>query len=161
MVFIAWRSAGLLLLCVGGIAASIAVLWWTRWKSWVIKVPVSIVAALLILIFGATFLLFSFFVSVDSDNHSRPIYSPDRKKAVRGENWGGFGTSYGTSVLIYTWYGIRSELVFSSEGNPPDVKDIIWSDDRHLVIQFPKEDEDFQCRSARNVKVQCVAMLSK
>jgi hypothetical protein len=156
MVFVEWRSISFLSLSLGGAALSSLAILRVRNKSRKIKIPITVICTITLLTFSAFTLLFCFFVSVDNQNHSRGIYSPDRKEAARVESWGGFGTSYGASVRVYRWRGFRSDLVFVSDGETPDVGDVVWKDDHHMIIRFSKEDDDFECINAHGVSVQCV-----
>ena len=104
---------------------------------------------------GASSLLLAWSLIATSHVYSAPIYSPNRRMAVRVDDYnaGGFGGAY-DNVELFTAYGFRSEIVFSGGWQSIDSSSLRWKSDTELEI-LTHGSAAYDCTSTVNVKVHC------
>jgi hypothetical protein len=158
MLFINWFLFRMVVVFVAAIVGCAAAIWATRRRKLLIRIPV-LVVSVPIGVIGA--LLISLVVLgqlMGCDTHSRPLYSPDGKSAVRIETFDGGGTGGDTSVVFYTMHGFRTSKVFNGGWRSVEDGDIQWVNDSNLLIRYGHywDGYDESCQSTQNIRVQCV-----
>ncbi|HTV08579.1 MAG TPA: hypothetical protein VMD97_06015 [Candidatus Aquilonibacter sp.] len=157
MLFVNWRSVALIALASALAIAPVIFMWLVSRK--VPQLWARILAAMIgtpLFLFGSGLAVMFIFFSLPSlSNFSQPARSPDGKYVVRAEYWGGFGSSGGTDIRIYSLRGLLSSLVYDGEYGsvPPD--GIRWLDNRTLLILYVP-DSVHTCQGTRSVKVRCL-----
>lgn len=154
MLFVEWwilrrLFVGLLMVAVGTLG-----LWAIRKKGWRVRIPVQFLSALVGLC-GASSLLLMWWAISTSHVYSAPVYSPNRKMAVRIDDYnaGAFGGAY-DSVELFTAHGISSNVVFSGEWQSVETANLRWKSDSELEISY--QGTAALCASTARVKVGCI-----
>jgi hypothetical protein len=65
---------------------------------------------------------------------SAPVYSPDRKQALRIQNIDGGALGGATSVILYSGLGFHQAFIFSGEWKVVEVKDLRWISNDEILI---------------------------
>ena len=152
MVFIEWwhvtRLCGvLLILAILGVS-----FWSVRKKRWFVRIPVQLVSGSALCAF---ILLFSVVSSLPGNTYSPPVYSPNKKMAVRiiEYNASGLGGADDT-VELFTAHGFKSNVVFWGEFGSVEAQNIRWKSDSELEVGY--KGTTHQCTSTRRVVVRCI-----
>lgn len=154
LVFIEWwlvlRVCAIALLVAAGAYGA----WVVRGRRLPLRLPVSLFSLLLVLsgASGAVF-LWGF---PNPNSYSAPIYSPNRKMAVRviEYNASGFGGA-DSSVELFSAHGLKSKVVFFGEYRSVDAENTRWISDSELEVAY--QGKLLNCTSAFNVSVRCIS----
>ena len=105
-------------------------------RQWV-RVPPRVFAVLLCLC-GVCLLALDGFMSFyfSSTEHSSAIYSPDHQKSIRIETWDAGAVGGGTSVVLYSHFGLIQKSVFSGEYHQTDKDSVRWLNNSSIVISY-------------------------
>jgi hypothetical protein len=106
-------------------------------------------------------LWFDFYLMAGTTMRHRPIYSPDRKH-VAVVSWtlsGAIGFDH-VHVRVRSLYSPFATEVFTGFAqSPPDDPEVVWTDDKHLLISYWKDGEITKCErqggGIRGVEVMC------
>ena len=123
-----------------------------------VRLPVEFGSVALVLLGSVSVLLFIVVLTWGSriSKSSAPIYSPDRKYAIRVESTDEGALGGVTSVVLYSAHGLQTDMIFSGEGNDVEVKDVHWiGNDSVLVLYHHPSQPPYICSSAREVTVRC------
>jgi hypothetical protein len=151
VIFIEWWAVARLCLLLLVVAIASLSIWSVRKKRWFVRVPIQ-------LLLGLPLFALLFFVtlvsSLPGNSYSEPIYSPNRKMAVRiiEYNASGFGGADDT-VKVFKAHGFISDVVFFGEFKSVSTHNIRWKSDSELEISY--EGTPYECTSTRLVKVLC------
>jgi hypothetical protein len=153
VIFVEWWVVERLCIVALVVLIASASIWSVRKKRWFVRFPIQFLSGLSLL---ALFSLLALLLSLASNTYSEPIYSPNRKMAVRitEYNASGLGGADDT-VKLFTAHGFRSDVVFFGAFNSVKIRNLRWKSDSELEISY--EGTQCRCTSTRSVKVLCVS----
>jgi len=129
MVFIPWFQFGFYLFMAVWIGACALAIWGVRDTKLWYRIPVTLFLALLALPACGMLAL-----SISCHETMPPIYSPDRKMAVRIESFNGEPFSGSTSVMLYSDHGLTvKELLHAGFGLVAQDR-VRWTSDTEVSI---------------------------
>jgi hypothetical protein len=109
----------------------------------IVGVPVLLMSCLLL-----------FLNSLPGTRYSKPLYSPDQKRAIRVRTFdGGLGADGHDEVELFTKHGFASNDVYTGEVYSVELDNIQWTDSGHLKIQH--QDPTSKCKDTESVTVIC------
>jgi hypothetical protein len=153
MLFVEWWLVRRICLGLLIVAVPLFALWVVRHKKGPIGIALRILSALVALCAALSWL----FVLMMPWPHvySAPVYSPKRKLAARIDDYnaGGFGGAY-DSVELFTFMGLKSDVVYSGEWHSLKTTDLQWKNDSELEIFY--EGPTCECKSTQKVSVRCI-----
>jgi hypothetical protein len=152
MIFVEWWVIERFCLLLLAVAIGSAAIWTVRKKRWFIRLPIQLLSGLSLI---ALFAMLTLVLSLPAANtYSEPIYSPNKKMAVRitEYNASGLGGADDT-VKLFTSHGFSSDVVFFGDFNSIKPQNIRWKSDSELEISY--EGALYQCNSSHRVKVVC------
>jgi len=154
MIFIEWWIVARLFSLALLVAVGILGLWAVRKKTWGTRVPVQLVSAVVALM-GTALFLFVLWGFHTGHIFSAPVYSPNRRMAVRIDDYsaGGLGGSY-NSVELFMTHGLRSEVVFAGESNSVEPASLNWKNDGELEISY--QGRSGSCVNTAQFTVRCI-----
>lgn len=92
---------------------------------------------------------------------SKPIFSPDHKRAARvtDEDAGALGGD--TAVKIFTNYGFYNGTILTGDWKIVEAKDIHWLNNSELLITYPVTTGDNQphCKDFGDIRVICKSIV--
>jgi hypothetical protein len=145
---VSWRCIWLLTVVVATFS-----FWLVRKKRWPVRLPVRFLSALLALSAAAMgFIMWGF---PDPHTYSVPVYSPNKKMAVRIDetNLSGFGGA-DDRIFLFRAHGFISDVVFSGDWRSVEAAKLAWKSDSELEISY--EGPVRFCASAPQVRVRCI-----
>ena len=153
MMFVEWWLVKRLCVLILIVATASLSIWFLRKKNWFIRLPIQLLLGLLLF---ALFVLSAIIWALPGNTYSEPVYSPNRKMAVRiiEYNASGLGRADDT-VELFTAHGFSSDVVFFGEFNSVKARNIRWKSDSELEISY--EGTVYQCTSTRRVRVHCIS----
>jgi hypothetical protein len=152
MLFVEWLPVTLhcvfLLLIGSAVLAFRSVLYKKAW----FRLPVQLLSGLVAL--GSLFSLLFYWVMPNPWTYSAPIYSPNHRMAARVAeyNASGFGGA-DTSVELFNYHGLFSNVVFLGEWKSVEASNIRWKSDSELDVFY--QGTPYRCTSTRRAKVRC------
>lgn len=154
VVFIEWWSVLVVCADVLLVAAGAYGIWVVRGKRWPLRLPIRTLSLLLLFLGGSGVVILWAFPNPNS--YSVPIYSPNRKMAVRVReyNASGFGDA-DTSVELFAAHGLKSKVVFLGEYRSVDATGVGWKSDFELEVVY--RGAVLSCTSAFTVSVRCIS----
>jgi len=154
LVFIGWWLLMRVCAIVLSVAAGAYGIWVVHGKRWLLRLPVRLLSLLLVLL-GASDAIFVW-AFPNPNSYSAPIYSPNRKMAVRVHEYdaSGFGGA-DTSAELFWAHGLKSKSVFFGEYRSVDAAHVRWKSDSELEVSY--RGTAFSCTSAFNVSVRCIS----
>lgn len=126
--------------------------WVVRNRPRLVRVPVRVLSALVMLCGGFLWLIV---LSLPGNSYSTSVYSPNKKTAARilDYNASGLGGA-DTSVELFTFYGLKCDIVYFGEWKSVEANDLRWKSDSVLEIYYYGPISD--CTSTQRVSVRCV-----
>jgi hypothetical protein len=86
---------------------------------------------------------------------SAPIYSPDRKRALRVETHDEGATGGGTEVYLYSNLGLRRERITEAGFKQVEPRNVAWLKNNEVLIRYLATYQPPVCSSTRDVAVRC------
>jgi hypothetical protein len=83
---------------------------------------------------------------------SSPVFSPDRKHAIRIED-DGIDSKASTTVYLYSNHGFIVDRVFQGTWKAVKVTDVRWLSNSEVLIIYGKSSQKYYCASTREVGV--------
>ncbi len=123
-----------------------------------VRLPVEFGSVVLVLLGSVVMLLLTLALTLGQriSTNSAPIYSPDRKFAIRVENTDEGALGGVTSVALYSAHGLQTDVIFRGEWKAVEAKDIHWiGNDSVLIAYHHPSQPPYTCASARGVSVRC------
>jgi hypothetical protein len=92
--------------------------------------------------------------------HHAPIYSPDRKHvAIISWTLSSDSRGYNVHVRLRSRYSPFATEVFTGIVQNPSYPEVLWTDDKHLLVSYPKEGGIERCQkplgAIQGVEVTC------
>jgi hypothetical protein len=135
------------------LALSLWAFYVVRKKSLIVQLPVRILS---VVVFGLTSLLTLGIGSCEFSNiRSTPIYSRDRKRALRIYDYDFGATGGATDVLLFSDYGLRSEEVFEGNWKAAVPRDVHWVSDHEVEILYEPSYGPPKCTNGSQVTIHC------
>ena len=152
MLFVEWWFVGRICLGLLIVAVSIFSFWLVRTKRGLVRIPIRIVSGFVAVCDVLGWLIILAFPTPRV--YSIPVYSPNRKMAVRIDDYNasGFGGAY-NCLALFTLYGLKSDVVYSGEWSSIRTADLRWRSDSELEILYDRP--DCACKSTHQVSVRC------
>jgi hypothetical protein len=123
-------------------------------KSFRFQIPLRILAVLFIAI-GSLFTLVAI-ISPGTISRSAPIYSPDRKHAIRITTFDLGATGGGTFVDLYSFHGLIEKRIANGEWKSLGPEDVKWIGNAELSLTFRKQFRPpYWCMNAQSIEVRC------
>ncbi len=88
-----------------------------------------------------------------------PIYSPDRKRALRVDYADSGALGGVTFVMLYSNHGLQSDVIFSQEGRTVRPENLRWISDSEILVPYSIYSPRYSpqvCAGPARVKVRCV-----
>jgi hypothetical protein len=152
MLFIEWWLVGRFAILIAVIIATCASWWLIRNRRKSIRVAVIILSSP-VAVLAALFLALQY-SALGCLSYSSPLYSPDKRQAVRVRTSDGGATGGESSVELFWNHGFSSKDVYWGEWKSVDIKDLKWENDSTLDVRhgLPM----YFCGSSPRVKVNCL-----
>jgi hypothetical protein len=95
------------------------------------------------------------FASAGNDSYSPPIYSPDRKHAIRIDQWNRGPVSGGNWVVLYSFHGLIVDRIAHGEWKSLGPESVKWAGNSEIAITWKDFRTPYWCESAQTIVVRC------
>jgi len=152
MFFIEWwlvrRIVTEVLMFAGAVALFVSV----RNKRWPLRIPVRVFSLPLMLI--GLLLLCLQWMAMGCISYSHPVYSPNHRMAARVRDGDGGATGGESTVELFDSHGLHQEDVYSGGWKSVEERDIHWTDNTHLIIEYDNVSEH-KCEKSSRITLEC------
>jgi len=161
MIFPNYQAMAVIGICIAPLILGGLLFRIVRTTRSVVRIPTRIFSVLLCVCGACLISLWGFMnFYFTSTQHSSAIYSPDHRQALRVETWDAGAVGGGTSVILYSHFGLITKTIFSGEYAQVDKNSVRWLSNSHVLIEYDNSYETANpfCDGSRSVSVKCMAV---